>query len=34
MNWDPSSVINAGIALLALDSELAVNAEIASASPK
>ena len=34
MNWDPSDVINAGIALLALDSQPAADAEIASASPK
>lgn len=34
MNWDPTSVINAGIALLALDSDEAMDAEVASASKK
>jgi hypothetical protein len=34
MNWNPTAVINAGIALLALDSDAAVDAEMASASPK
>ncbi|KAF8603665.1 hypothetical protein BDV93DRAFT_508303 [Ceratobasidium sp. AG-I] len=34
MNWDPTSVINAGIALLALDSDAAMQAEVASASKK
>lgn len=34
MSWEPTNVINAGISLLALDSDEAVELEIASASPK
>ena len=34
MNWDPTNVINTGILLPALDSEEAMEVEMASASPK
>jgi hypothetical protein len=34
MNWNPTAVINAGIALLALDLDAAIDAKMASASSK